>query len=86
VLGAIALATIITIASAGPAAADPAKPTVYRSDVERIEPEVEGVRLTLAIEQTGLLVPILKLFYTKTILQYLDMESKGFKARAESTE
>ena len=52
----------------------------------RIEPEGDGVKLTLAIEQTGLLVPILKLFYTKTILQYLDMESKGFKARAESTD
>ena len=50
----------------------------------RLEPEGDGVRLTLAIDQAGLFVPILKLFYVKTIKQYLDMESKGFKARAES--
>jgi len=50
----------------------------------RIDPEGDGVRLTLAIEQSGLLVPVLKLFYTKTIKEYLDMESKGFKTRAES--
>ena len=50
----------------------------------RIDPEGNGCRLTLAIEQTGLLVPVLKLFYRKTILEYLGMESKGFKARAET--
>ena len=50
----------------------------------RLEPEGDGVRLTLAIEQSGLLTPVLKLFYKKTILEYLDLESKGFKRRAES--
>jgi hypothetical protein len=50
----------------------------------RLEPEGDGVRLTLAIDQNGLLTPVLKLFYTKTIKEYLDMESKGFKQRAES--
>lgn len=59
-------------------------PILTSTGEHRIEPEGDGVRLTLAIEQTGLFVPILKLFYVKTILQYLDMESKGFKARAES--
>ena len=51
----------------------------------RIEPEGDGCRLSLAIKQSGLLVLVLKLFYVKTIVQYLEMESKGFKARAEST-
>jgi hypothetical protein len=60
-------------------------PILTSTGEHRIEPEGGGVRLILAIEQTGLLVPILKLFYRSTIKQYLDMESKGFKTRAEST-
>ena len=31
----------------------------------------------LAIEQNGLLVPVLKLFYKKTILEYLDLGVEG---------
>jgi carbon monoxide dehydrogenase subunit G len=59
-------------------------PILTSTGEHRIEPEGDGCRLTLAIEQTGLLVPVLKLFYEKTILAYLDLEAKGFKARAES--
>jgi hypothetical protein len=59
-------------------------PILTSTGEHRLDPEGGGVRLTLAIEQTGLLVPILKLFYKKTILEYLDLEAKGFKMRAES--
>ncbi len=59
-------------------------PILTSTGEHRVDPEGEGCRLTLAIDQTGLLVPVLKLFYEKTILEYLDMEAKGFKARAES--
>ena len=59
-------------------------PILTSTGEHRIEPEGTGCRLTLGIEQTGLLVPVLKLFYKKTILEYLDMEAKGFKVRAES--
>jgi hypothetical protein len=59
-------------------------PILTSTGEHRIDPEGDGCRLTLAIEQNGLLVPVLKVFYKKTILEYLDMESKGFKARAEA--
>ena len=40
----VALAALAVVATASPAAADPARPTDYRSRIDGIEPEVEGVR------------------------------------------
>jgi hypothetical protein len=39
-----ALATLAVVVTASPAGADPARPTDYRSRIDAIEPEVDGIR------------------------------------------
>ena len=50
----------------------------------RIEPAGAGrSRVTLSVDQTGLLAPIFGLFYRKLSLSYMNMEADGLKQRSE---
>lgn len=50
----------------------------------RVEPEGNGSRVTLSLDQGGLLKPVLWLFYRGLTQRYIDMEINGLKARAEA--
>ncbi|HEX5141861.1 MAG TPA: SRPBCC family protein [Dehalococcoidia bacterium] len=59
------------------------RPLITSVAGHRLDPEREGCRLTLTLEQTGLLAPAINLFYGKLTGRYMDMEAQGLKARAE---
>lgn len=50
-----------------------------------VEPDGDGTLATLWIRQTGLMTPILALFYKKLINRYVQMEADGLKQRSEAT-
>lgn len=50
----------------------------------RVEPEGEGSRVTLWVEQTGLMAPILALFYRGLTQRYVRLEAEGLKQRSEA--
>jgi hypothetical protein len=50
----------------------------------RVEPEGGGSKVTLWIEQTGLMVPMLALFYKGLTRRYVTMEAEGLKRRCEA--
>lgn len=52
--------------------------------IHRIEPEGEGSRVTLAVEQAGLFSPLLALFYGGVTRRYIRQEAEGLKQRCEA--
>jgi hypothetical protein len=48
-----------------------------------VEPEGGGSKVTLWIEQTGLLAPVLALFYKGLTRRYVRTEAEGLKRRCE---
>ena len=50
----------------------------------RVEPDGPGCKVTLSIEQSGLLSPIVGLMYGALTKRYVAMEAQGLKARLES--
>ena len=58
-------------------------PLLHSVGGHRVEPEGAGSKVTLWIEQTGLLVPILALFYKGLTRRYVQTEAEGLKKRCE---
>ena len=59
-------------------------PGVRTDAGHRIETEGNGSRVTLTIEQSGLLSPLVGLMYGRLTKRYVDMEARGLKARCEA--
>ena len=49
---AAAVAVVLVVAGAGPAAADPAKPTDYRSTIDAVTPETDAVKVSISARQS----------------------------------
>ena len=49
----------------------------------RVEPEGAGSKVTLSIDQSGLLSPLVSLKYGALTKRYVAMEAQGLKARSE---
>ncbi|HEY1271843.1 MAG TPA: SRPBCC family protein [Terriglobales bacterium] len=50
----------------------------------RIIPQAGGLRVKLAVEQTGLLVPLFGPWISKVTRQYMSMEAQGLRQRCEA--
>ncbi len=61
-----------------------AKPGLSIVAGHRIEPEGSGSKVTLTIDQSGLLSPLVGLMYGGLTRRYVAMEARGLKARSES--
>jgi hypothetical protein len=60
-------------------------PLLHSVGGHRVEPEGAGSKVTLWIEQTGLLAPVLALFYKGLTRRYVAMEAEGLKLRCEAS-
>jgi uncharacterized membrane protein len=60
-----------------------ASPVLRSVGGHRVEPEGAGSKVTLWIEQTGLMVPLLALFYKGLTRRYVQVEAEGLKRRCE---
>jgi hypothetical protein len=58
-------------------------PVLHSVGGHRVEPEGGGSKVTLWIEQTGLMLPILALFYKGLTRRYVRTEAEGLKRRCE---
>lgn len=59
-------------------------PLLHSVGGHRVEPEGAGSKVTLWIEQTGLMAPVLRLFYKGLTQRYIRMEAEGLKKRCEA--
>jgi hypothetical protein len=59
-------------------------PGVTTTGTHRAEPTANGTRVTLAVEFSGLLAPLVSLLFGSLTRQYIASELAGLKARCES--
>jgi hypothetical protein len=60
-------------------------PLLHSVGGHRVEPGGAGSKVTLWIEQTGLLAPVLGLFYKGLTRRYVQMEAEGLKQYCEAS-
>ncbi len=61
-----------------------AKPGLSIVAGHRVEPEGAGTKVTLTIDQSGLLAPVVGLMYGALTRRYVATEAQGLKARSEA--
>lgn len=61
-------------------------PAIQSVARHRVEPEGDGTRVTLEVEQSGLFAAILSRWLKRLSRRFIDMEAAGLKARSEVKE